>query len=288
MLSLSLSFASVVGARDLGYVQSTVTGHAQALERRLGTRLLDRITTGAVPTDSGQRLLPYAEQLLDLEAHMLAEVPHPTERPAGPVRLTAPESLCAYRLPALVAALRAAEPDVRLSLSPAGTVEALEAIRGGTTDIALILETTLTASDIRVEPLGTEDLALLTSPSSAGAETSLTWADLAAREALLLEEGCSYSDEAARHLLTAGQPATRRTRFGSIEAIKQCTSAGLGWTILPIVTAAPELRAHTLAILQGPQLTAYTVHLATHPNRCLGAAAQLVTDRLRDLWTPDP
>lgn len=274
-------------ARDLGYVQSTVTGHVQALERRLGTRLLDRLATGAVLTDAGRRLLPYAEKLLDLEARMYAEVPTGSERPAGPVRLTAPESLCAYRLPALITALRVDEPDVRLSLSPGGTADALDAIRGGTTDIALILEPAMTASDILLEAVGTEELTLLASPPMIGAEQSWTWADLAAREALLLEEGCSYSDETVSHLLATGQPATRRTRFGSIEAIKQCAAAGLGWTVLPIVTAAPELRAHTLAVLQGPALTTCTVHVATHPNRSVGGAAQLVIDRLRDLWSSD-
>ncbi len=275
-----------VAARDLGYVQSTVTGHVQALERRLGTRLLDRLPTGALLTDAGRRLLPYAERLLDLEERLCAEVPTGTERPAGPVRLTAPESLCAYRLPALVTALRVDMPDVRLSLSPGGTAAALEAIRAGATDIALILEPAMSASDISLEPVGTEDLVLLASPPAAGPEQSWNWSDLATREVLLLEEGCSYSDETARNLLAAGQPTTRSTRFGSIEAIKQCTAAGLGWTILPVVTAAPELRAHTLTVLNGPPLAACTVHIATHPNRSVGAAAQVVIDRLRELWAP--
>lgn len=271
-------------ARELGYVQSTVTGHVQTLERRLGARLLDRLPTGAVLTDAGQRLVPYAEQLLDLQARMCAEVPTGTGRRAGSVRLTAPESLCAYRLPALVTALRAEEPDLRLSVTPGGTAAALEAVRSGTTDVALLLEPTLTAAAVLLEPVGTENVLLLAAPPAAGTQQSWTWADLAAGEALLLEEGCSYSDDAARHLLAAGQPATRRTRFGSIEAIKQCVAAGLGWTVLPAVTAVPELRAHTLAVLPGPALPVCTVHLATHPDRHLGPTVQLLLDRLRNLW----
>ena len=61
-------------ARELGYVQSTVTGHIQALEQRLGGRLVDRLPSGAVLTGAGQRLMPYAEQLLALESRMRAEV----------------------------------------------------------------------------------------------------------------------------------------------------------------------------------------------------------------------
>jgi DNA-binding transcriptional LysR family regulator len=271
-------------ARELGYVQSTVSGHVQSLERRMGARLLDRLPTGAILTDAGQRLVPFAEQLVDLEARMCAEVPTGTGRPAGPVRLTAPESLCAYRLPALVAALRAEEPDLRLSITPGGTAAALEAVRGATTDLALLLEPMLTAADVFLESVGTEDLVLLAAPPAPGTAQPRSWADLATGEALLMEEGCSYSDEVARHLLAAGQPATRRTRFGSIEAVKQCVAAGLGWTVLPAVTAAPELRARTLTTLPGPDLPVCTVHLATHPDRHLGPAAQLVLDRLRNLW----
>jgi DNA-binding transcriptional LysR family regulator len=271
-------------ARERGYVQSTVTSHVQNLERHYAARLLDRLPSGAVPTDAGLRLLSYAEQILQLESRMQVEVPAPSGRPAGTVRLTATESMCAYRLPALVATLRAEAPDVRLSLTPGGTAAALSAVRGGNTDIALVLEPALTAADVLLEPVGTEELLLLAPPDPAAGKPAWTWTDLAAADALLLEEGCSYSDDATRQLVAAGQPATRRTHFGSIEAIKQCAAAGLGWTVLPAVTAAPELRTRALAVLPGPALPACTVQLATHPERSLGPAAQLVRDRLRDLW----
>ena len=62
-------------ARELGYVQSTVTGHIQALEQRLGSRLFDRLPAGAVLTAAGERLMPSAEQMLALESRMRAEVP---------------------------------------------------------------------------------------------------------------------------------------------------------------------------------------------------------------------
>ena len=285
------SFAAVVrtgsftaAARELGYVQSTVTGHVQALERRFGERLLDRLPTGALATEAGHRLLLHAERLLDLEALMAAEVPSGGGRPAGRVRLVAPESLCAYRLPALLGELRAAAPDVRLTLAPGGTAQALAAVRNGGADAALLLEPALVAPDLSVEALGGEELALLAAAASASDATPTTWERLADHDALLLEDGCSYSDEVARHLLTAGQPDSRRVRFGSIEAVKRCVAAGWGWTVLPAVTAVTDLRAGTLAVLPGPLPPAPTVHLATHPDRTLTTATRLVLDELRALW----
>lgn len=275
-------------ARELGYVQSTVTGHLQSLERRLGARLLDRLPAGAVPTEAGTRLLPYAAQLLDLEARMAAEIPAEPPRPTGRVRLVAPESLCAYRLPAMLGDLRSAAPDVRVTLAPGGTAQGLAAVRAATTEAALLLEPALGASDLLLEALGTEHLTLLTAPGLAARGQPMTWAQLADQDVLLLEDGCSYSDDVARHLLTAGQPDSRRTRFGSIEAVKRCVAAGLGWAILPTITATADLHAGTLTASHGPLPPAPTVYLATHPNRTPSTATHLVLDHLRSLWKPEP
>lgn len=271
-------------ARELGYVQSTVTGHVQNLERRLGVRVLDRLPAGAVPTEAGLRLLPYAEQVLSLQGRMLDEVPADAGRPTGTVRLIAPESLCASRLPALVASVRATEPAVRLALAPGGTAAALDAVRRANTDIALVLEPALTVADVQLDAVGSEDVVLLDAPDPDRPAAPVTWADLATRDTLLLEEGCSYSDDTARRLQAAGQPAARRTRFGSIEAVKRCVGAGLGWTVLPAVTADAELRAGTLVVLAGPPVPACTVHIVTHPDRSPGPAARAVVDHLRALW----
>jgi DNA-binding transcriptional LysR family regulator len=280
-------------ARELGFVQSTVTGHLQALERRLGTRLLDRLASGAVPTDAGSRLLPYAEQLLELETRIATDVPDSDDdRPRGRVRVVAPESLCAYRLPDLLARLRTNAPGVRLALTPAGTASALAAVRAGTAETALLLEPTLTAADLHLEQLGAEELTLLAAPDAPNLYTSvqsgqeLAWAELAQQDALLLEDGCSYSDDVARQLLAAGQPESRRIRFGSVEAVKRCTAAGLGWTVLPEVTAAAELSAGSLTALPAPLPSQPVVHLATHPDRTLSVATRVVGEHLRALWQP--
>jgi len=209
----------------------------------------------------------------------------------------APESLCAYRLPDLLARLRTTAPDVRLALAPAGTAQALAAVRAGATETALLLEPTLTAADLHLEQLGAEELTLLAAPHAADLYRSgqsgqsgqeLTWAQLAQQDVLLLEDGCSYSDDVARLLLAAGQPDSKRTRFGSVEAVKRCTAAGLGWTVLPSVTAAAELRAGALTALPGPLPPQPVIHLATHPHRTPNAATRLVLDHLRALWQPMP
>lgn len=277
-----------VAARELGYVQSTVTGHLQALEQRLGVRLLDRLPAGAVLTAAGTRLLGLSIQLLDLETRIAGEVANPDDRPAGPVRLIAPESLCAYRLLDVLAAIRAVAPDIRLTLVPGGTAQALHAVRNGACEGALLLEPALTAANLTLEPLGTENLALLMAPGSDVPTTELSWSVLAERDVLLLEEGCSYSDHVAQSLLAAGQPQSRQIRFGSIEAVKRCVAAGLGWTVLPVITVEEELEAGSLIATQGPLPTAPTSYLVTNPGRSPSRAAQMTFDEVHTLWRTSP
>jgi len=200
----------------------------------------------------------------------------------------------AYRLPDLLVRLRATAPDVRLALAPAGTAPALAAVRAGAVEAALLLEPTITAADLHLEHLGTEEMTLLAAPDAADLRKpgqsgqELTWAQLAQQDVLLLEDGCSYSDDVVRQLLATGQPDSKRTRFGSVEAVKRCTAAGLGWTVLPGVTAAAELRAGILTALPGPLVPQPVVHLTTYPHRTPSTAIRLVLDHLRALWQPVP
>lgn len=277
------SFRAVVRARsftaaaaELGYVQSTVTAHVQTLEGLVGARLLDRLPAGAVPTEAGRRLVSYADDLLVLEERLRVDVPGQPGHLSGVVRLVAPESLCAYRLPDLIAVLRQQAPDVRLSLSAAGSRQALEAVRAGDVDLALLTETQLIAPDLAVRDLGEQELLVLAAADHPRSHRRCGWTDLVNDDVLLLEEGCGYSDDAARRLAAVGHPESRRSRFGSVETIKRCAAAGLGLTVLPRTTAQHELADGTLTVVVGPELSPTATLLVTHPNRALTLAAHLL------------
>jgi DNA-binding transcriptional LysR family regulator len=63
-------------AVELGYSQSSVTGHIQALERELGTPLFERyrFSRTVVLTRAGERTLEYAGRLLALAEETRAAV----------------------------------------------------------------------------------------------------------------------------------------------------------------------------------------------------------------------
>jgi DNA-binding transcriptional LysR family regulator len=95
---------------------------------------------------------------------MIAELA--ADGPSGPVRLCAPESVCAYHLPSVLPELRRRFPEVHLSLSPATTRTAVTAIMERRADLALVLEPSVRTPGLDVVDLGPHDLALVASPST--------------------------------------------------------------------------------------------------------------------------
>lgn len=63
-------------ATQLGYSQSSVTFHIQALEREFGTRLFTRhrLSKGATLTEAGRRALEFADRMLALVQEAKAAV----------------------------------------------------------------------------------------------------------------------------------------------------------------------------------------------------------------------
>src|SRR5438067_8379378 len=63
-------------AERLGVTQPAVSLQVRALEKRLGTQLLDRSGRRVEPTEAGRRLYRGAQRLLALEEQVVADVAH--------------------------------------------------------------------------------------------------------------------------------------------------------------------------------------------------------------------
>src|SRR5262249_10652289 len=135
VLATTLSFTRT--ASLLGYVQSSVTAQIQALEEELGVRLLDRLGKRVALTDAGARLLQYSERMLDLADEARAAVTGSGEI-SGSVTISAPETLCTYRLPVALQQFRARYPGVRLMFRPGSVAELRQRVSDGGLDVAFL------------------------------------------------------------------------------------------------------------------------------------------------------
>src|SRR5262245_45919740 len=104
-------------ATTLGYAQSSVTAHIQALEAELGAPLFDRLGRQIALTEAGERFLVYARQLLELAEEARVAVNNNNE-PRGTVTISAPETLCTYRLPTLLRVFRDRCPQAQVAFRP--------------------------------------------------------------------------------------------------------------------------------------------------------------------------
>jgi DNA-binding transcriptional LysR family regulator len=235
-------------AEALGYVQSSVTAQIQALERELGAPLFDRLHRQVRLTAAGERLLRYADQIVRLADEARLAVAE-GDAPGGVLTIGAPESLCAYRLPAVISAFRAEHPRVRLIFRPGISSQLRRDVLDGRLDLAFLLDRPRPAPGLRHEALLDEPLLLLAHAGHPlAARPALALSDIADETLVLTEAGGSY-----RTLLEAALAAAHlrpiALEFASVEALKQCVIAGLGITLLPQMAVEAELREGLLRAL---------------------------------------
>lgn len=124
-------------AARLGYTQSAVSRQAAALERSVGTTLFERRTDGVRLTASGLTLLRHAHTVLAslaaAERELTGTVPR-TEL----VRLGVLLSAGAAILPAALAHLAAAGPQITVTTSEGTTPTLVRALRAGSLDLAVL------------------------------------------------------------------------------------------------------------------------------------------------------
>ena len=112
-------------ARATGLSQPTLGRHVALAESRLGLPLFTRVPRGLRPTEALQALLT-AARAMEAAAHALNLAAKGREvQLKGTVRLTASRILSAHVLPPILAALRAAEPEIEIELAPSDRQENL-------------------------------------------------------------------------------------------------------------------------------------------------------------------
>jgi DNA-binding transcriptional LysR family regulator len=272
-----------LAGQELHLAQSTVTAHVQALERMLGTRLVDRLSSGAVCTPAGEQLLPHAQHMLDLEEALRDLARTGPGIIEGAVHIATPDTLSPRLAPELMGRLRRDAPGIQLSVCTIGDRAAVEGLRDGSVDIAVVVG----SGDIGprgVTVHSSQPLALtFVAAPEANDDLGTAWADIADQTFLCLEEGVSYSDTIAMALAAAGQPAVRRSRFYSVETIKNCVAAGYGITVLPRETIATDVQSGRLKPVGGPQLPATSVHVLTSAIRTPTPAIAIALGAVRSL-----
>lgn len=247
----SLSFTQA--ADKLDYAQSSVSAQIQSLEKEIGAPLFNRIGKRVELTDAGARLMDYAARMLSL-AEEARTVVSGADAPSGSLTVTAPETICTYRLPPVLRQFRQRYPQVRLVYRPVRGTDLGRNVIQSDADIAFWLAEPMQSSNLIIEPLIEEPLALIAAPDHRLAGYACVRpTDLEDEPLLLTERGCNYRALFERRLVEAGVVPSTDYEFDSVEAIKQCVMANVGIAVLPQIDVQRELDNGSLVALPWDQ-----------------------------------
>lgn len=237
-------------AAQLGISHPTLSRRLQQIEHRLGTRLFERLPGGLQPTAAGDEAQQLARRLRDDIGALERRIGQRDSTADGAVRLTAPDAVSEYLLPAMLARLCLHHPGLRIDLLVANQLLSLAQREA---DIALRVTARPTES-LRGRRVGTVAMAVYAPrsmrlpaalaqaiepgrpqrPPSAQQLDGLPWVGF--DDAL----ACSGPGQwLARHVADSQIRLRANTLLGAAQAVR----AGLGCGVLPcfVGAASPDL-----------------------------------------------
>lgn len=266
-------------AEHLGYTQSTVTSHIQALEEHLGGPLFDRMGRKVRLTDIGKKLLPYTQEILDTYGK-IESITSDGEDMRGELKIAAPESLTVYRLEPILREYRKKFPHVSISLSNATCGDNKRLILNGSADVAFVMLPQLQDSDLIVHSLLDEPIVLVGSPDCPLHVLDKSCENQKLNECLIMnEKECSYRTMFEEYLGERGIVPSHTMELWSIEAMKRCVMSGLGIAFLPLMTVNDEIKEGKLKIIpcSGGFKQIFS-QVAYHKNKWISPALSMFID----------
>ena len=272
-------------AEVLNYSQSTVSAQIQALEEDMETRLFERLPKRIVLTEAGQKLLKYAEKILDLAEETRSEVMG-GKGPAGSLNIRIPETLATHRLPILLKQFYSLFQKVRLVFSTCAYHSLQQDLSKGIYDLAFLLIDSFQAQNLEAKFIGVENLSIVTAPEHRFAEKlSVHPQDLEGELILLTRTDCSYRRMFERLLAEEKIDQIDILEINSVDAIKQCVMEGIGISIMPEIAVKKEIAQARLA---ATKLTDRPFEVATlmiwHKDKWISPALKSFMDMVEELY----
>jgi DNA-binding transcriptional LysR family regulator len=249
-----------VAATRLHISQPSLSQQVQALERDLGTALLERIPRGARLTAAGREFLPEARAMLAASQRGRLAVRQINALEGGELEIATVRSLAVGVLPTVIGEFRRRHPGVRIWLREFEHRERMnEAVRAGLSDIAVGPRPGDWEGELL--PLGWEEFVIILPASDplAADGRPVTLRKLADREWVLYEPGHGLNDVVLFSCAQAGFTPRPSLRTGQAEAAVRLAASGLGVALVP-VNMVPDHLADAARRLREPivrQLAAY-------------------------------
>ncbi len=276
-----------MAAEDMGLSQPAVTFQMQALEKELGTALLDRSPRRVLPTESGRILYDHARPILRHADQARREIDDLNQLLRGTLLLGASTGPGEHILPQVLGRFKAEYPDVDVVLRILPTDEIIEQVLAYDLEIGVVGAKEANPK-LLFEPLIQDRLTVITPPHHPWVAGEKVTMDALLREPFILQQ----PGAGVRIMLEAGLKAMGLSlsdlnvymEVGLQESIKTAVEAGFGVGLISRYAVRQELRFGTLAEVQVADLPSFRdeFYLVRNRKRKLSRLTQAFLSFARD------
>ena len=247
-------------AERLGVTQPAVSLQVRALEKRLGTQLLDRSGRRVEPTEAGWRLYRGAQKLLALEEQIESDVASTVEGELrGNLVLGASTGPAAIVVPLLLGEFQRQNPGVHVSLTVSDTSTVVERVAARELELGIV-GASRRHRGVRFEPFFADEVILACPPGHRFAGRTVELEELRDEPLILMQEGAGVRqivEDALRRRGVRLRDLDVRLELGLQESVRRAVQEGYGVTFISRTAVESELQAGTLteARVQGLEAT---------------------------------
>lgn len=239
-----LEEGNISKAARLGYVsQPAVTKQIRQLEARYEALLFDRLDGKLTPTKAGKTLYPFAKNMVETMEQSQEAVKETTGDYDIELRVGASFTIGDYLLPSIMGKFKKKFPDYRFSLTVGNTPQIMGKLENQNINIALV-ESQVDSCSFMTERFAQDKLVLVVPADHRWkARETVTIHELTEERMIWRESesGTRVILENALKEVGVLKKIQGSMELGSIQSIKSAVEAGLGISILPMLTVEKEL-----------------------------------------------
>jgi len=237
-------------AERLGVTQPAVSLQVRALEKRLGTQLLDRSGRRVEPTEAGLRLYRGAQRLLALEEQVVAEVTEEAgDELSGAFEIGASTGPGGIALAQLLCAFQELHPELQTTLWVFDTQTIVERVAARELELGVV-GAARRHRGVVFEPFFRDPVVLVCPPGHPFAGKTVTPEELRAGPLIVMQEGAGVRQLLEDELRKAGaklRDLAPSLELGLQESVLTAVRAGYGVTFISRRSVEADLAAGTLA-----------------------------------------
>lgn len=268
-------------AEQLGYSQSAVTMQIKQLEEELHTRLFERIGKQVRLTQAGERLLPYALEILNSikKAESIAQEP---EQISGKLRIGTCESYVISVLPPVIMEFSEICPHVEISTQTALVPNLFQMLRQNDIDLLYFMDEKVYFPEwVKVSEQPEKIFFVASSDSALAGKKHISIERLLQEPLYLTEKGISYRYAMEQSLAAKGYELHPFWEVGNTDVITRFLLKNKGISFLPEYVVRDYIKDGQLVVLdtECDDIVMWS-QLVYHRNKCVAPQMNLFLELL--------